>query len=155
MYVLLLQAAQKGRIMKKAKLIAGMTAAIPAAAGFAGPAAAHTNQSGTTAHETFQNGKSVHLQAPRVNTTSLWAPLSQSETLYYRSGGHTTLVVGYPVYVTCYYSGAPYKTDPYWDHITKISYLGQQPNDVTGHLADLHVSLPGHELPPAAGIPHC
>ena len=138
--------------MKKARLIAGMTAAIPAATGFAVPAAAHAQP---TAPEVARTVKTVQPQV-QVDTGARWAPLSASEILYSPNGKNiASLVVGYSVYITCYYSGAPYKADKYWDHVTKISYEGNPSNNVTGHVADLHVSLPNHEFPAAAGIPHC
>jgi hypothetical protein len=143
--------------MKRAKLVAGMTAIIPAvtAVGLAPQAAAHASTaSGVRAEQASLTGKSVALalrQAPAA-VSSVWASLSHSDTFYYRSGGTLTLPRGWLVYVTCYYSGAPY-ADPYWDHVTKEGSKGGYETNYTGHIADRYVDLSGY--PKSAGIPHC
>jgi hypothetical protein len=144
--------------MKKARLIAGMTAAIPAAAGgFAAPAAAHATQATTApAHQVPVKGKTVQHHGMQADTTGpAFYSLSVSETLYLRTGGQTLLTAFDLVYVTCYYSGAPHKSDPYWDHVTdEIVAFTNHHLHLTGHLWDGHVDMNG-KTPPNNGIPHC
>jgi len=145
--------------MKRVKLIAGMTAAIPAAVGgLAAPAAAHAAQATTTlAHQAPAKGKTVMrhsmLEARRV---AKWAPLSFGETMHFAKGGTAFFPAGWSVFVTCYYTGNTGTPDPYWDHISAYRNQGifsvNGPNAV-GHIADRHVNLNG--TPPQAGIPHC
>lgn len=143
--------------MKKTRLITAMTAAIPAAAGgFAAPVAAHATQATMAqAQQRPATGKTVVPHGMRPEATgSQWAPLSHSDTLYFRSGGSTVLPDQDQVFITCYYSGTTYLGDKYWDHITR--YLeGRFEVSKTGHLRDRWVHLPNAEFPPAAGIPHC
>jgi hypothetical protein len=146
--------------MKRARLIAGVTAAIPAAAGgFAAPAAAHAAQATTaSAQQRPGNGKTVQHYGIQLATTGpQWAPLSESEILYYRSGGTQWLRDGTRVFVTCYYHGAPGQ-DPWWDHITsKWSPGALHPVPATGHVADRHVDFGGahHYYPFSVGIGPC
>src|SRR5215831_21219979 len=129
--------------MKKARLVAGMTAVIPAAGAFVAPAAAHATQATTaSAQQVPAKGKTVlHPGVQLAAFGPQWAVLSESETLYQRSGLHRTLPDGTQVYLTCYYSGAPYASDKYWDHITKYRFGTSRTFDVTGHLADRHVDI--------------
>jgi hypothetical protein len=143
--------------MKKARLIAGMTAAIPAAAGgFAVPAAAHAAQATTAlAHQAPAMGKTVVRHGMQAATTGARsASLSENETLYIRSGGTKGLAHGTLVYITCYYKGnTGYASDPYWDHVTH-EFLPMIYNwSYVGHVADAHVDLDGYPGP--AGIPKC
>ena len=143
--------------MKKARLIAGMTAAIPAAVAFAAPAAAHATQATMApAQRVPAKGKTVSHPGIQLATFGpQWAVLSESETFYPRSGGHFTLADGTQVYLTCYYSGAPYNSDPYWDHITK-AYGPRIHRSITGHLADRHVDIGGAaHLFPYSVVNHC
>jgi hypothetical protein len=79
--------------MKKARLIAGMTAAIPALGAFAAPAAAHA----TTASPHQVKGKTVLLQGIRQETKGpQWASLSESEIFHPRTGNPTKVPKGYP-----------------------------------------------------------
>jgi hypothetical protein len=142
--------------MKKARLIAGMAAAIPAAGAFAVPAAAHTTQATTAlAHQAPANGKTVlHYGIPDTGTG--WYEVSTPATLYFTTGGTYPNYQGVGVYVTCYYSGAP-GPDPYWDHFTKYispTRGGGVTRSRTGHVADRHVDLNGH-FPNSYGIRHC
>jgi hypothetical protein len=135
--------------MKKARLIAGVAATIPVAAGgFAAPAAAHT----TPAHQVPANGKTVRHpgQLTRRNGVG-WYEVSYFETLHFRSGGSLRSYEG-NVYVTCYYAGDTEYTDPYWDHFTVYTY--GHPIVKSGHVADSHVDT-GYPNPKSAGIPHC
>src|SRR5215831_3513400 len=132
--------------MKKARLIAGMTAAIPAAGAFAAPAAAHATQA-TTASPHQVNGKTVLLQGILPETFGpQWASLSVPETLYFRNGGSFYPYSGL-IYVTCYYSGAPHKSDPYWDHFTKYYEGHVLITSRPGHLWDGHVDFNGQPAP--------
>ena len=143
--------------MKKARLIAGMTAAIPAAVGgFAAPAAAHAAQAtATLAHQAPAKGKTVMRHDVQAATTGGpgWYSLSFGETLYFRNGGSHFLPAGWSVFVTCYYKGNTGNPDPYWDHISAYRLLGITSVQAVGHIADRHVNLNG--LPPNAGIPKC
>jgi hypothetical protein len=145
------------RIVKRGRLITGMAAAIPvvAATGFAAPAAAHASQDGAQrADNPLPNGKSVVLtHRPQVVNGAVWASLTHSDTLYIKSGGSIVLPRHEFVFVTCYYSGAPY-ADPYWDHVTKEVSSNGYTTTYTGHLADRYVSLGGY-YPKSVGIPHC
>ena len=143
-------------IMKKARLITGMTAAIPAAVGgFAAPAAAHTTQATTAqVQQRPATGKTVVHHGIRP-TYGQWWPLSHSDTLYLRSGGSTVLPDQDQVFVTCYYSGTVYFGDKYWDHIIRYFVPPHFEVSKTGHLRDRWVHLPNAESPKAAGIPHC
>jgi hypothetical protein len=119
------------------------------------PAAAHAAQA-TTASPHQVKGKTVQHHGIRPNATGpQWAPLSETQTFYKRGGGTSMLTDGVLVFVTCYYSGAP-GPDPYWDHITGWYPPGAHHiHSVTGHVADRHVSFPGHKYPFSVGIPHC
>ena len=141
--------------MKKARLIAGVTAAIPTAAGFAVPAA-HATQARALAHQAPAKGKTVAYNGIRPDTGPGWYEVSSPETLYFRDGGSYPDYWGMGVYVTCYYSGAP-GPDPYWDHFTKYispTRYGGVVRSRVGHVADRHVDLNGH-FPKSYGIPHC
>ena len=137
--------------MKKARLIAGMTAAIPAVGAFAVPAAAHATQA-TTASPHQVKGKTVLHQGMQPATFGpQWAEVSYPETLYFRSGGTYPDYEG-QIYVTCYYSGNPHKSDPYWDHFTKF-YEGRVQIARSGHLWDGHVDFNGQPAPKV--LKHC
>jgi hypothetical protein len=137
--------------MKKARLIAGMTAAIPAAGALAIPAAAHATQA-TTASPHQVKGKTVLLHGLLPETFGpQWAEVSYPETLYFRSGGTYPDYSG-QIYVTCYYSGAPHTNDKYWDHFTKF-YEGRVQIARAGHLWDGHVDFNGQLAPQV--LPHC
>jgi len=141
--------------MKKARLIAGLTAAIPAAAGgFAVPAAAHAAQATTTSAQQVK-GKTVLLQGTQLAATGAkWASLSENEILYTQSGARKGLAHGTSVYITCYYKGnTGFASDPYWDHVTHEFFPLIINWTYVGHVADAHVDLDGY--PAAAGIPHC
>ena len=143
--------------MKKARLVAGVTAAIPVATGgLTVPAAAHTTQvTAAPAQQALGQGKTVRHHAIGPDTYGIaWYPLSATETLYYRHGGSTRLPAGYSVFVTCYYKGTTgYASDPYWDHVSgyrdQHSYVS-----AIGHIADAHVDM-GGKTPPDNGIPPC
>ena len=144
--------------MKRARLIAGMTAAIPAAVGgLAAPATAHAAQATTTlAHQAPAKGKTVTSHSMlAAHKAAKWASLSFGETMHFAKGGTAFFPAGWSVFVTCYYTGNTGTPDPYWDHIsayrTFITTI-TGPNAV-GHIADRHVNLNG--LPPNVGIPHC
>jgi hypothetical protein len=141
--------------MKKARLIAGMTAAIPAAAGgFAAPAAAHA----ATAAAQVQpaKGKTVlnHATIACTNCGPGWYQVING-TLY-SPGGAVLFPNPYSgsVHVTCYYKGnTGFPHDPYFDHfVSKLYPNGRHPT--VGHVADQYVDL-GNHLPTSFGIPHC
>jgi len=144
--------------MKKVRLIVGMTAAIPVAAGgLAAPAAAQATTA--SAHQVLAMGKTILLHGKRPNILRFgpgWYNLSLPETAFFRNGGSKRLSAGDAVKVTCYYFGgtATGYTDPYWDHFVSY-YLAGTRNFVarSGHIADAHVDLDG--LPSVRGIPHC
>ena len=72
--------------MKKARLIAGMTAAIPAAAGgFAVHAATHATTA--SADQVPVKGKTMYHGIQLAATGPQWASLSFGETLHFRNGG--------------------------------------------------------------------
>lgn len=138
--------------MKKARLIAGLTAAIPAAGAFAVPAAAHATQA-TTASAHQVKGKTVLLHGNLPATFGpQWVEVSAPETLYFRNGGSFYPYEG-QIYVTCYYSGAPHNNDPYWDHFTKWYEGHVQITNRPGHLWDGHVDFNGQLAPQV--LPHC
>ena len=138
--------------MKKARLIAGMTAAIPAAAGgFAVHAATHATTA--SADQVPVKGKTMYHGIQLAATGPQWASLSFGETLHFRNGGTGFLPAGYSVFVTCYYTGNTGNPDPYWDHISAYRLLGVTSVQAVGHIADRHVNLNG--LPPNVGVPKC
>jgi hypothetical protein len=145
-------------MMKKARLIAGVTAAIPAAAGgFAAPAAAHAAQATTvSAHQVSVKGKTVLHYGIRPDTYGRgWYSLSAPETAYFRNGGQRHMTQSSEVSINCYYTGNTGYADPYWDHFTKWYIVGTRYyNYQSGHIADAHVDMEGVEAP-QNGIPHC
>jgi hypothetical protein len=145
--------------MKKVQLIVGMTAIIPAvvATGVTAPTAAQAAQVHQAAAPTTSvTGKRVVLDRREraVADGPRWAEvLGSPKTVYFRSGPTRTYYGGLSVYVTCYYPGAPYRGDRYWDHFTWL----RQPlisSPITGHVADVFVNFSGR-LPTSAGIPRC
>ncbi|MBO0691945.1 MAG: hypothetical protein J2P58_03515 [Acidimicrobiaceae bacterium] len=54
------------------------------------------------------------------------------------------------VEISCYYSGASSRTDPYWDHVTWANGIGY----VSGHVWDGWVNFNGLE-PPQLPLRHC
>jgi hypothetical protein len=146
--------------MKKARLIAGVTAAVPVAVGgFAAPAAANVAQPTTAkAHQAPVTGKTV------LNLNCIfgcaghgpgWYSVSVPETLHLRSGVSIKDYSG-SVYVTCYYTGDTEFKDPYWDHFTKYTARNtiHPVISATGHIADQGVDMSGR-VPPHNSIPHC
>jgi hypothetical protein len=142
--------------MKKARLIAGVTAVIPAAVGgFAVPTAAHAAQATTAAAQQVKGKTVLHAGIQRRTSGPGWYSISAPETLYFRNGGSFPHYLGMGIYVTCYYTGAP-GSDPYWDHFTKYIVPPRGGGVVTsraGHVADAHVDMNGR-IPPNNGIPH-
>src|SRR5689334_22826633 len=113
-------ASGRAGIMKKARLIVGVTAAIPVAAGgFAAPAAAQANATTASAHQVPSKGKTAVLHGLAALMSGVgFYNMSLPETLYFR-GGSTLPNFDYDVYVTCYYKGNTGYNDPYCVHFTK------------------------------------
>ncbi|HEY1640395.1 MAG TPA: hypothetical protein VGG35_06895 [Streptosporangiaceae bacterium] len=129
----------------------GMTAVAPAAVATAmAPAAAHAATDGPAQHGTAQSGKII---TPAVTK---WAGIVHPPAPFYLPNNNEdgTFTTGQSVHVTCYYTGAPYASDPYWDHITGMRSKGVSYSFFTGHVADYHVNL-GGRFPSSVGIPHC
>jgi hypothetical protein len=145
--------------LKKARYIIGLAGLAPVAVGLMTPAAAN----GASAHRPIDRGES--LSAKRVNPHShktraarapeyWWEIYKGPATLWYHDGGHQQLFNGSEVLVTCYYSGAPWASDPYWDHvIEEQSKLGHVTSHYSGHVADHYADLGGQY--PYSYISHC
>jgi hypothetical protein len=150
--------------MKKVVGFIAAAAAMPAAAAVVAGAptvAQAARADGAAAGASSMNdehgvkGKQVQLDQGRLAAThSRWASIDYAPVKYYiRTGGTASIGYGTSVYVTCYYSGAPYH-DPYWDHATELYEVGTGVVVESGHVADSFVNL-GGKVPPKAGIPHC
>jgi hypothetical protein len=141
--------------MKKVRVIGGVIAAVPAtAAALVAPAAA---QAAPTAQAAPAAGKTVALAEGRLipATAPRWGYIVNGPASFYkRTGGEILVPDGSSVYVTCYYTGAGFPHDNYWDHVTQIRSPFGGYRNVTGHVADYYVSL-NHKYPTSAGIPHC
>ena len=136
--------------MKKVRVIGGAIAMVPAAAAaLVAPTAAQAAPAG---------GKAVALTEDRLApqaTGPKWGFIINGPASFYkRNGGYSLISEGWSVYVTCYYTGAGFPHDNYWDHITEIRSPFGGYRNVTGHVADYYVSL-GHKYPTSVGIPHC
>jgi len=145
--------------MKKARLVVGVTAAVPVAVGgFAAPAAAHVAQPTTAkAHQAPVTGKTVlnHATIACTGCGPGWYQVINGK-MYSRGGA---IIPPNPyqgsAHVTCYYRGdTGFPNDPYFDHFISMFFVrvGRQP--AVGHVADQYVDL-GNHLPTSFGIPHC
>jgi|SRR5215471_400065 len=144
--------------MKKARLIVGVTAAVPVAVGgFAAPAAAHVAQPTTAkAHQAPVTGKTVlnHAAMACTNCGPGWYQITGG-VMYNPNGGIIAAAYNGWAHITCYYKGnTGFTHDPYFDHFVSMSFprTGRQP--AVGHVADQYVDL-GNHLPTSFGIPHC
>lgn len=119
------------KVTKKVRLVTGLAATFPAAA------------------------LAVAATPGIAEAASRWGPIIHGPApFFFRSGGEFVLNDGSSVHVTCYYSGAPFTSDPYWDHANKERFPGGGERTASGHIADHYVNL-GGLFPASAGIPHC
>jgi hypothetical protein len=145
--------------MKKIRYIAGVVpvatglVALPAA--YAGAAAGHAIQAKPTRTHTVSLHHirgSAAMPEKVVSAGIIHGPAP----LHARSGGTVTLDNGATVSISCYYSGAPWASDKYWDHVFREDSISGVVGlfTIVGHVADHYVNL-GGRYPASVGIPHC